>query len=276
MPELPEVEGFRTIAERHLLGRTIERARFLDDWMLKDSSPSTAARRLKRRKVSAVDRRGKMLGIFTDPDRARPDTPVLALHFGMTGRPIIAKPGDPIHHWDRVILDLDSGEQFRYRNSRRLGFVRVVTRNEMADMAWRLGPDPLEAPITYLREALPARDAPVKALLLDQSFLAGVGNMYADEALFAAGIRPDRAGSTLTEPEIDALHKALRRILARAVKAQTLGGDASFPLIRIRSRASKQLGFSGSVKVGCPKCTRPLRSTKIGGRTTFYCPSCQR
>lgn len=276
MPELPEVEGFRTVAERHLVGRTVVRARFLDDWMLKESSPSTAARRMKGRTISAVDRRGKMLAVFTDPVKTRPDTPVLALHFGMTGHPVVARPGDPIHHWDRVILDLDSNEQFRYRNSRRLGFVRVVTRNEMADMAWRLGPDPLEAPISYLRDALPARDGAVKALLLDQSFLAGVGNIYADEALFAAGIRPDRPASTLVEPEIDRLHKALRRILARAVKAQKAGGDASFPLLRIRNRASRQLGASGSPKVGCPKCSRPLRSTRIGGRTTFYCPSCQR
>src|SRR5687767_4863204 len=101
MTERPEVEGFRAIAERHVLGRRIERARFLDDWMLKDSSPSTAARRLRGQDVSSVDRKGKILGIFTAPV-------VLALHFGMDGRPIVAKSGDPVHHWDRVILDLDS------------------------------------------------------------------------------------------------------------------------------------------------------------------------
>jgi formamidopyrimidine-DNA glycosylase len=276
MPELPEVEGFRAVVEEHVVGRTIERARFLDDWMLKDSTPSSASRRLRGRTVSAVDRRGKMLALFTDPIRGKQDTPVLALHFGMTGRPVITKAGDRPHHWDRVILDLDSGEQFRYRNSRRLGFVRVLTRNEMADMAWRLGPDPLESPSRYLVDALAGRDAPIKALLLDQSFLAGVGNIYADEALHAAGIRPDRRGSTLRTDEVERLHASLRRILTRAVKAQRAGGDARFPLLSVRGRASKQLGASGSAKVGCPRCTRPLRHAKIGGRTSFYCPSCQR
>jgi formamidopyrimidine-DNA glycosylase len=275
MPELPEVEGFRGIVENHVVGRKIVRARFLDDWMLKGISPSTAARRLKGRLVSAVDRKGKMLAIFTEPSAKRPDTPVLALHFGMTGRPIVASRGDPIHHWDRVVLDLDSGAEFRYRNSRRLGFVRVVTRNEMADLAWRLGPDPLEAPTSYLVEALGTRDAPIKALLLDQSFLAGVGNIYADEALHAAGIRPSRPGSDLDPDEIRALHRTLQRILKRAVTAQRGGGDARFPLLAVRRHASRQLGASGSPKVGCPRCDRPLRYAKIGGRTSFYCANCQ-
>jgi len=276
MPELPEVEGFKAVIEEHVLGRTIVRARFLDDWMLKDSTPSTAARRLRDRHVTAVDRKGKMLAIFTDPVRGRADTPVLALHFGMTGRPIVEKSGNPVHSWDRVLLDLDSGTQFRYRNSRRLGFVRVVTRNELADIAWRLGPDPIEAPASYLVEALAYRGAPIKALLLDQSFLAGVGNIYADEALFAARILPTRSGSDLKRTEVELLHRQLQRILRRAVRAHRMGRDSSFPLLAVRGRASRQLGASGSPKVGCPSCGRPLRSTRIAGRTTFFCPYCQR
>jgi formamidopyrimidine-DNA glycosylase len=276
MPELPEVEGFRALVERHVVGRTIIRARFLDDWMLKDSTPSTAARRLKRKRVTAVDRKGKMLALFTEPSGGRPDNPVLALHFGMTGRPVVGRIGDTVHHWDRVLLDLDSGEQFRYRNSRRLGYVRVVTRNELADLAWRLGPDPLEAPAGYLLETLPHRDAPIKALLLDQSFLAGVGNIYADEALHAAGILPTRSGRDLRPDEIRSLHRALQRILRRAVTAHRNGRDARFPLFAVRRRASRQLGASGSPKVGCPRCDRPLRHAKIGGRTSFFCAYCQR
>jgi len=276
MPELPEVEGFKRVIEENVVGRTILQARFLDDWMLKDSSPSTAARRLKNRHVTTVDRKGKMLALFTEPVPGKRDSPVLALHFGMTGRPIVEKTGNPVHSWDRVLLDLDSGAQFRYRNSRRLGFVRVVTRNELADLAWRLGPDPFEAPASYLVEALAYRGAPIKALLLDQSFLAGVGNIYADEALFAARILPTRSGSDLTRSEIELLHKELLRILRRAVRAQHAGRDASLPLLAVRSRASRQLGASGSPKVGCPSCGRPLRSTRIGGRTTFFCPYCQR
>jgi formamidopyrimidine-DNA glycosylase len=268
MPELPEVEGFRTVVEKHVVGRKIVRARFLDDWMLKDSAPSTAARRMRGRRVSAVDRKGKMLAIFTEPEHGRADTPVLTLHFGMTGRPVIGRIGDPVHHWDRLLLDLDSGAEFRYRNSRRLGFIRVVTRNELADMFWRLGPDPLEA--------LDGRHAPIKALLLDQTFLAGVGNIYADEALHAAGIHPSRPGSRLRPDEVDALHRALRRILRRAVTAQRAGRDAGFPLLRVRRQASRQLGASGSPKVGCPRCDRPLRHARIGGRTSFFCPACQR
>lgn len=276
MPELPEVEGFKRVVEQSLLGRTIVRARFLDDWMLKDTTPWTAARRLKGRHVTSVDRRGKMLAIFTDPLKGKHDAAVLALHFGMTGRPVVTSVDEPIHTWDRVILDLDDDVQFRYRNSRRLGFVRVVTRNEIADMAWRLGPDALEAPASYLVEALKARDAAIKAVLLDQSFIAGVGNIYADEALHAAGVNPLRSAKDLSKAEVEKLHRALQRILVRAVKAQSVGKDARLPLLHIRERASRQLGASGSPKVGCPRCQRPLRFAKVGGRTTFYCAHCQR
>jgi formamidopyrimidine-DNA glycosylase len=272
MPELPQVERFRAVVDRHVVGHRIERARFLDDWMLKDSDPSTAARRMRNKVVSSVDRRGKMLGLFTEATTGKADAPVLALHFGMDGRPLIEPSGEPVHRWDRLVLALDSGVEFRFRNSRRLGFVRVVTRTEFADMVWRLGPDPLEAPASYLAGALPQRDAPVKALLLDQSFVAGVGNIYADEALYAAGISPLRPGSTLSGGEIARLHSALRNVLRRAVTSQR----ARFPLLAIRGRASRQLGASGSPKVGCPRCTRPLRVAKIGGRTTFYCGNCQR
>ncbi len=275
MPEGPEVEGFKKVVEDHVVGRTIERARFLDDWMLKNSAPSTAARRFNRRTITAVDRRGKMLALYTEPLTGKTDSPILALHFGMTGRPVIERVGDRLHHWDRVVLDLDSGEQFRYRNSRRLGYVKVLTRGEMADMAWRFGPDPVESPVSYLIDAMSTREAPVKALLLDQSFLAGVGNMYADEALHAAGIDPRRPGLDLTADEVERLHKALRRIMARATKAQRAGGDARFPLMRVRRHASKQLGASGFAAIGCPRCDRPLKHAKIGGRTTFFCERCQ-
>ena len=276
MPELPEVEGFKRVTEKSLVGHRIVRARFFDDWMLKDTTPWTAQRRVKGRRVTTVYRRGKMLAIFTEPERGKHDAPVIALHFGMTGRPIVSTPDEPIHTWDRVILDLDDGTQFRYRNSRRLGFVRVVTRNEIADMAWRLGPDALEISASYLIEALATRDAAIKAVLLDQSFLAGVGNIYADEALHAAGINPLRSAKDLSREEVEKLHRALRRILERAVKAQSVGKDARLPLLSRRERASRQLGASGSPKVGCPRCERPLKFAKIGGRTSFYCAHCQR
>src|SRR4029077_20046090 len=122
---------------------------------------------------------------------------------------------------------------------------RVVTRNEFADMAWRLGPDPLESPSSYLVEALATREAPIKALLLDQSFLAGVGNIYADEALYAAGINPTRPGYDLKAEETELRHKALRNILRRAVTSkQGARSRVTFPLLAVRGHASRQLGAS--------------------------------
>lgn len=269
VPELPEVEGFRATIEQHVVGRRIARARFLDDWMLKDTTPSTAARRLRGRKVSAVDRKGKMLALFTD-------APVLVLHFGMTGRPVIARTGDRVHQWDRVVCDLDSGEQFRYRNSRRLGSVRVVTRTELADLTWKLGPDPLEAPPSYLHDVLDGRLAPIKAVLLDQAVLAGVGNIYADEALFRARLHPlSPAGSLRREHCVE-----LRDAIVATLEAGLDNGGATIDDYR------DARGLSGTMQdeflvhrregAPCPRCGAEIRRVVIAGRSTYFCPSCQR
>jgi formamidopyrimidine-DNA glycosylase len=146
----------------------------------------------------------------------------------------------------------------------------------VADLLWGLGPDPLEAPKSWFTEALRARRGPVKAVLLDQGFLAGVGNIYADEALFAAGVRPDRPGRSLSPAEAGVLHGALRRVLGRAVRAQVAGRDARLSLGGLRTEASRNLARTGSPGVGCPRCGRALRASRLGGRTSYWCPRCQR
>jgi formamidopyrimidine-DNA glycosylase len=276
MPELPEVEGYRATVERAVVGREIVRARFLDDWMLKEPSPAAAARRLRGRRAASAHRRGKLLLLGMEARRGEADAPVLAMHFGMTGHPVVERNGEDVHRWDRAVLHLDDGTQFHYRNARRLGSLRVVTRTDVPDLLWRYGPEPLEAPLAWFREALATRRGPVKAVLLDQSFLAGVGNIYADEALLAAGVRPMRPANSLRPDEAAELHAALRRILRRAVKAHIAGRDSRFPLMDVRRDASRGLALTGQPATPCPVCGRELSWARLGGRTSFYCRRCQR
>lgn len=269
MPELPEVEGFRVAIDTHLAGRTINRVRTVDDLLLREVSVAAFRRRLTGRRVSSVSRHGKHVLVFTD---AR--GPVLALHFGMTGRPVV--DSDEVSAWDRLVLELDRGPPLRYRNKRRLGAIRLLDRDGVFDLLWRLGPDALEAPRDWFVDALRQRRAPVKAVLLDQAFLAGVGNIYADEALLAAGVRPSRRAGRLRADEAATLHRELGRVLRRAVRAHRAGRDARFPLMDVRHEASRNLAAYGDPAVGCPRCGRPLRTSRIGGRTSFWCASCQR
>lgn len=273
MPELPEVEGFRVFTEAHLVGRKIVRARALDTWMLKEIGPRVLARELSGREVGATTRRGKLLFVFTEPPA--PASPVLCLHFGMTGHPVSTPSHEPVHRWDRLLLELDDGTVYRYRNQRRLGFIRIVARSEVQDLTWGLGPEPLEAPASWYVETLARRRGAVKAVMLDQSFLAGMGNIYADESLFAAGIRPDRPATSLSPVEAKKLHRCVGTVLRKAVRDPEIDSSPRLPLLRVRRLASMARHGDGPVEVGCPRCGRPLISATIGGRTAFFCEACQ-
>jgi formamidopyrimidine-DNA glycosylase len=249
MPELPEVEGFRAFAERHVVGRTIVRARALDDLMLLGTTRRAFAAGLRGRAVTAVSRRGKLMIIFCSG-------PAIAVHFGMTGRPSMAAS-----KYDRLVLELDDGTSFHYANMRRLGSIRLVAPGELSDLLWALGPDALEAPSSWFRDALARRRAPIKAVLLNQAFIAGVGNIWADEALFRAGVHPSRPAN-----EVDArrLHRALRTLLRRGV-ADNLAQTMAPLRLKVPRRAGEP----------CTRCGTPIESRAIGGRTSYYCVHCQ-
>jgi formamidopyrimidine-DNA glycosylase len=193
-----------------------------------------------------------VLIVFTVAREGERDAPALALHFGMTGHLVVDDPVR-VHPWDRVVLDLDDGTSVRYRNMRRLGFVRLVSRSDLADLLWGMGPDALEAPGRWFGETLARRRAPVKAVLLDQGFVSGVGNIYADEALHVAEILPERPANAIAPDEAKRLHTAMRRVLRR--------GTMRVPRVR---------------DAPCPRCGTPIRSKTIGGRTAYYCARCQR
>lgn len=275
MPELPEVETIRRALADRLPGR-IMRAFTGSGHSLREPVPLAALRReLAGRRVEAVRRRAKYLLIEAEGARA------LLIHLGMTGS-LRLDPADaaPDRH-DHLRVSLDDGRELRYRDPRRFG--RVAVAALPAPGGWPeefsgLGPEPLERGFgaKTLHAASRGRKGPVKPFLLDQGVVAGVGNIYANEALFDARIHPARPACSLDAAECGRLARALKAVLRSSIRRggstlrdyRTLdGGEGSFQLtLRVYDRAGAD----------CPVCGAPVVTIRQAGRSTFFCPRCQK
>jgi formamidopyrimidine-DNA glycosylase len=247
VPELPEVERARLTLEE-VLGRRILAVDDNDSYVCRPHAPGELADALTGHAFAAARRRGKQLWLETE------DGPLLALHLGMTGH-ILLDP-DPPTRWDRFRVDFEDGGGFALRDKRRLGRAYLDPR------LTRIGPDAAEVGQPEFRRLMGAGRAPIKARLLDQKAVSGVGNLLADQALWQARLAPQRRTSTLSEAELDRLRRELRAAIRSAIKK---GGAHTGVFIASRR-----------VDGACPRDGHPLERTRIGGRTTYWCPACQR
>jgi formamidopyrimidine-DNA glycosylase len=263
VPELPEVEAYRQLAER-ALGRRIARVRAPDDWYLKRGlDRTTLAGALRRRSFTAARRIGKLL--LLDTVGGRSEGPTLGLRFGMTGRLLVdgrAGVGQLLYsssredeRWDRVVVEFGDGGDLRVRDPRRLGGVELDPDES------RLGPDAASLTLGQLREALGRSVAPLKARLMDQSKLAGAGNLITDEALWRAGLAPTRPAGSLSGAELRRLHRGVRGAIDDLVAR---GGSHTGHLLPERRPGGR-----------CPRDGEELERGTVGGRTTWWCPKHQ-
>ncbi|HEY1146628.1 MAG TPA: bifunctional DNA-formamidopyrimidine glycosylase/DNA-(apurinic or apyrimidinic site) lyase [Allosphingosinicella sp.] len=270
MPELPEVETTVRGLVPVLEGRRLERVepRRAD---LRRAFPPDLRQRLTGARIIGLGRRAKYGLIDTD----RGDT--LIFHLGMSGKWRI-DPGELGAH-DHLLLETDAGRRLVLNDPRRFGSVDLVPTEELGgfEAFAKMGPEPMGAAFNAktLGEALAGRTAPIKALLLDQRIVAGLGNIYVCEALHMAKIAPGRAGGSLTRPRLEALVAAIKAVLAAAIEA---GGSS----LRDYARPDGELGyFSNQWRVygregeAC-QCGAPIRRRADSGRSTFYCAACQR
>ena len=292
MPELPEVETLVWRLREPVLGRTIEDVQIYWKRTIARPAPTEFARMLPGCTVQAIDRRAKYL-VFTlipQPERssARASTlhrsaqqayaaqpkdaqaPIfLLIHLKMSGKLSVADRSAPLARHDRVTFDLDNGMQLRFNDVRKFGKMWVVMDPE--EVTGSIGPEPLAAAFSLpkFRALVQSRSGVIKPLLLNQAFLAGVGNIYADEALWRARIHPLRTADSLSDAEIAALYRSIRQVLRRAIRDQ--GTDAGDGVIdgdympRVYGREGKP----------CYRCHQPLRKIVIGQRGTHFCPHCQ-
>jgi formamidopyrimidine-DNA glycosylase len=272
VPELPEVETVRAGIAPVLTGARIEHAEIHDPRLTRPFPPEAVAAELEGERVDAVERRGKYLIVRFDSGR------VLLIHLRMTGGLLHAPAGsladDP---YRRAVLSLDNGSDVAYRDVRRFGTWELLEPDELDPyFARRLGPEPLGTlSARRLSERLARRRAPLKAALLDQRTVAGMGNIYADEALWDARLHPLRPAGSLTSDEVARLHRAIRRALRRGIARQ--GATLSDYRTPDGNRGSMQEEFRVYGRGGkpCDRCGTPIEKTRVAGRGTWYCPRCQ-
>ena len=279
MPELPEVEVILRRIAPALTGRTIRKVCTGTDGRVFATARATLKRRLSDRGIQALTREGKYLLLHLD-DGGR-----LLLHLGMTGqlllvdRPAEGKRRLNIKPDIHIHLRLDFGNQIPslvFRDPRRFGLVSLLEPGCCCARLQKLGTDALRATGAQLFSATRGRKSAIKNLLLDQSVLAGYGNIYADEALFRAGIRPTTPCSRLSEERCAALIKEGKRVMRRAIAA---GGSSISDYQHPdggRGRFQQQHQVYGRKKEPCPRCGAIIARSVLAGRSTYYCPRCQR
>lgn len=273
MPELPEVETVRARLEPVLVGRRFDRVEILDPRVTRPAEPREVAAELEGEVVDAVDRRGKYLVVRFESGR------VLLIHLRMTGTMRHESDGAPEHDPHlRVVVTLDDGSDVIYRDVRRFGTWLLLEPGEETDyLARRLGEEPLTRAFTpaSLAARFDGRRAPVKAALLDQRAAAGMGNIYADEALWRAQIHPLRPAGDLDAQELRRLHKAVREALRAGIARQgTTLRDYRTP-DGAEGRMQTALRVYGREGEPCYRCGSLIGKTRAAGRGTWYCPSCQ-
>jgi formamidopyrimidine-DNA glycosylase len=273
MPELPEVETIRLELEPHLLGRRFERVEINDHRLVRPFEPTAVAAELEGERVSALERRGKYLIVRFESGRA------LLVHLRMTGSLRHAEPGSlPVDPYRRAVVRLDDGSDVAYRDVRRFGTWLLLEPDELDPyLSTRVGREPLEPGFTTRRlgERLAGRRAPVKAALLDQRTVAGLGNIYVDEALWRARVHPLRPAGTLDQDEVARLTRGIRDALKAGIARQGASlRDYSTPDGR-RGRMQEEFRVYGRAGEPCPRCGTPIEKIRAAGRGTWYCPGCQ-
>jgi formamidopyrimidine-DNA glycosylase len=246
VPELPEVERARALIAEQGLGRPIAVVDDADSYVCRPHAPGEIAGALAGRSLVSANRIGKTMWFETDEEG-----PDLGLHLGMAGHIVFDEPAAP-NGWDRFALDFEDGGRLALRDKRRLG--RAVLEPDLSG----LGPDAAEATRAEVRARVGQGSAPLKARLLDQSVLAGIGNLLADEVLWRARLSPLRPAGELSQDELDGLRRVLRAAIRDAVR---LGGVHTGHMIGERHAGG-----------ACPRCGSPLRRATVGGRTTWWCP----
>jgi formamidopyrimidine-DNA glycosylase len=275
VPELPEVETIRRALEPALLGRRFVRVSILDGRLTRPADPAAVAASLEGERVAAVSRRGKYLVVGFESGRH------LLVHLRMTGSfrgGGNGGPGPQVDAHCRAVVTLDDGSDVVFRDVRRFGTWELLEAEELAPyFAARLGPEPLERGFTARRlaRALAGRRVAVKAALLDQRAVAGVGNIYADEALWAARIHPRRPAGSLEEAEVARLAAAVRAALRRGIARR--GATLRDYRTPDGSSGAMQREFRVYGRAGepCDRCGTQIERTVVGGRGTWYCPACQ-
>lgn len=270
MPELPEVETIRRDLSQLIVGKKI-----LD---IKTDSPKQVQPSLEVVKKAAVgatikkiSRRAKLLQIFLSNGQ------ILAVHLKLTGRLLVRKKGDPLDDWQRVTISLSGNRELRFADLRKFGWIRLVDKKGLKSLLAEFGPEPMDdLTLQKFRDILASSRRPIKLALLDQKKIAGMGNIYANDALFLAKIDPRKPANKVNEKELNALYQAIEKVLQAGIKYR--GASDQYYLDALGQKGSYQDHFLVYQREGkkCFDCGGEIAKIKLGGRGTYFCSRCQR
>jgi len=269
MPELPEVETIKNELLPHVVGRQVTGVTLLWEGMVRQPSVEEFRPRLIGQRITGASRRGKYLILNLDSDEA------LILHLKMTGSLLLKSASAEPEKYVRAVICLNNETAIHFRDQRKLGVMWLVA--DACSVVGKLGIEPLEADSTpeLLAQLLSSRTAPIKALLCDQNFIAGIGNMYADEALFAAGIHPLSPGKSLSSDEVERLHYAIQRILREAIGNKGASVDTYYRPGGELGTAHFQFQVAHRGREACQVCGTPIQRIPVRNRGSYFCPRCQ-
>ena len=273
MPELPEVEtvarGLREVLPgRRVLSVRLSKTDFIDD-------PAALEQDLPGGTFARIRRLGKYLLLDLEPRKTSAEQSSLLIHLGMTGKISVCPPETPVELHTHVFLALDDGRELRYNDVRRFGRMALLANGAHEQVLGGLGVEPLEVSEAEFRTRIQARKSRIKAVLLNQSVLRGIGNIYADESLWRAKIHPEKIGARLADDELRRLHRAVQHILREAIRLRGSsisdyvdldGGRGEF---QQKHRAYQHDGKK------CFRCGTIIRRIIVAGRSSHFCPQCQ-
>jgi formamidopyrimidine-DNA glycosylase len=277
MPELPEVETIRRELDREVVGKRIKTVSVTGERSVRrHDDPADFVTRLEGAKVTAVERRGKNLLVKLDTEE------LLVVHLGMSGQLVKAAAKDELAKHTHVVITFTQGGQLRFVDPRTFGEMFVTTAETLTDEVpelAHLGPDPVDQAMSWqaLGHLLMRHPMKLKAFLMDQSIIAGIGNIYSDEILWQAGLRYDRLSTSLSTQEMRRLSRALVETLHDAIKfgGSTLSDQQYVSLSGKAGEYQDHHEVYDREKQACRRCRANITKAKFQGRTTYFCPECQ-
>jgi formamidopyrimidine-DNA glycosylase len=278
--ELPEVEVMRRDLEKEVVGRRVRSVEVRPHRNAMRVIRRHARRkefedRLSGKKIARVDRKGKYVLLHLD------DGQVLVVHFGMSGQFLRGNKRQALPQHTHVVLEFVQGGDLRFIDPRTFGEVFVTSADDLGKVKEldHVAIDPLEDTFTWQEFSgeLARRAAKLKPLLMDQKFVSGLGNIYSDEVLFAAGLRQDRTSDSLSSQEVRRLYRAMREVVQEAIRFRgtTLDDEAYVDLFGKPGEFQSELKVYGRKGQACRRCRTPIESVKLAGRTSYFCPQCQ-
>lgn len=273
MPELPEVETVKENLKKRLINTKINDVKVLYNNIIAYPDTNTFEKTLKNKKIKDITRRGKFI-IFDLEDY------YLLSHLRMEGKYFIKNKNDQINKHEHVIFNLDNNQELRYMDTRKFGKMFLIQKENIDTIGplKELGLEPFDKKLTpnYLKEKIKNKIIPIKTALLDQSIIAGIGNIYADEILFLAHVNPLKKSNTLKEKELNNIIKSTKEVLNKAIAKGGTTIHTYTSVDGIKGTYQDSLFVHNKEKELCKVCQTQIKKIKVGGRGTYYCPHCQK